>query len=58
MQGDRNVIMKANPAVATLQKLQVHIKAMFKEFNMTPNSRGKTSQGVESGAADDGFGKV
>ena len=42
MQGDRNIIMKPNPSIATLQKLQVHVKAMFKAFSMTPESRGKS----------------
>ena len=39
---DRNAdILKVNPNFANVQKLQVHIKSMFKEFNMTPNSRSK-----------------
>ena len=58
VQGDRNVVMKPNPSIATLQKLQVHVKAMFKAFSMTPESRGKTSQGIESGNTDDGFSGV
>ena len=59
VQGDRNVVSKPNPSVATLQKLQVHIKSMFKAFCMTPESRGKTvHQGLESAATDDGFNDI
>lgn len=58
VQGDRNTVTKPKPEVAMLQKLQVHVKAMFREFNLTPNSRG--SKGGKGGAAsgDDGFGKI
>lgn len=59
VQGDRNEVTKKNPSVDILLKLQVHVKALFKEFNMSPNTRGKTSQGsIESGATDDGFGGI
>lgn len=58
VQGDRNVVTKPKPEVAMLQKLQVHVKAMFREFNLTPNSRG--SKGGKGGASgeNDGFGKI
>jgi len=58
VQGDRNEVTKKNPSVDILLKLQVHVKALFKEFNMSPNTRGKTSVGIESANTDDGFGGV
>ena len=57
VQGDRNKVTKPKPEVAMLQKLQVHVKAMFREFNLTPNSRGvKGTPG--GGLKDDGFGEI
>lgn len=43
VQGDRNEIVKKNPAVDILAKLQIHVKALYKAFKMTPDARGKTS---------------
>lgn len=38
-QGDRNQIKKKNPSRQALEKLQVHINRLMRDFKMTPNSR-------------------
>ena len=59
VQGDRNKIMKKNPARDALEKLRPAALRLMKEFKMTPGSRGKTTMGIlESGQQDDGFGEI
>lgn len=57
--GERgNPVTKRNPAVEILQRAQTHAKALFKEFKLTPMSRGRQPAGVENGRAEDGWGEV
>lgn len=51
VQGDRNVVTKPNPAVAALKDAQNTVRALFKEFRMTPASRPK---GGLTGSGKDG----
>ena len=58
VRGDRGVITKTNPAVAMQKEAQVAIRSYFKEFQMTPNSRGSQLTAPLSGKQDDGFDDV
>ncbi len=59
VQGDRNQIMKKNPARDALEKIRPQSFRLMKEFKMTPNSRGKQTGVPESqGNNDDGWGNV
>ena len=58
VQGDRNKIMKRNPARDSLEKIRPKYTQLLKEFKMTPGSRGKQTGVPESGKLDDGFDKV
>lgn len=52
VQGDRNKIMKKNPARDALEKIRSPMLKLMKEFKMTPSSR-KTIIGVSPGAGED-----
>ena len=63
VQGDRNIITKPNPALAAMKDAQANLKALFKEFRMTPASRPKMAAGTNgTGESEDGweqsFGKA
>lgn len=42
VQGDRHVIKKVNPAVALQKEAQTAVRFYFKEFQMSPTSRGNS----------------
>lgn len=56
MQGDRNEVTKANPAINVLKESQAQVKHYFKEFRMSPGSRGKEL--VISKTESDGFDDI
>lgn len=62
VQGDRNQVTKQNPAVAAMKDAQNILKALFKEFQMTPASRPKIAAGTGAngtGTSDtDGWEKL
>ena len=57
---ERHMIAKANPAITALKDAQANIRFYLKEFQMTPQSRGKgfNLSGTGSSNKDDGFGDV
>lgn len=57
-QGDRNMVMKKNPARDALEKIRPQSFRLMKEFKMTPNSRGKQVGVIEDRNTDDGFGNI
>lgn len=58
VQGDRNMIVKKNPACERLDKAQAQVNFYLKEFGMTPNSRPKELTPTDNSGASDGFDKV
>ena len=58
--GDRHMIAKVNPAVNVLKDAQANVRFYIKEFQMSPQSRGKgfNLSGSGSTNVDDGFGEV
>lgn len=48
VQGDRHEITKVNPAVAMQKEAQTALRFYFKEFHMSPSSRGNNSINVPS----------
>ena len=60
MQGDRNKISKVNPAIALQKEAQTALRFYFKEFQMSPTSRGGNSglQLPPKGDKGDGFDKL
>ena len=52
-QGDRNQIMKKNPARDALEKIRPVVLRIMKEFKMSPGSRGGR-QGVQVGVENPG----
>ena len=40
VEGDRGMITKVNPAIALQKEAQTALRFYFKEFNMSPSSRG------------------
>lgn len=59
VQGDRNVIHKKNPSREALEKIRPTMMRLMKEFQMTPNSRGKQVSGiVENPSQQDGWDQV
>jgi len=57
---ERHMIAKANPAITALKDAQANIRFYLKEFQMTPQSRGKgfNLSGTGSSNKNDGFGDV
>lgn len=62
VQGDRNRISKANPAISVLKDAQANVRFYIDKFNMTPQSRGKVLGGglggINSKKDDDDFNSV
>ena len=62
MRGDRGThnIGKVNPAVALQKEAQTALRFYFKEFQMSPSSRGNGGMNLPNpkGKDDDGFGKL
>ena len=58
VQGDRNKIMKKNPALDVLKDAQSNVRAYLKEFKMTPATRAKQLDTGSPNSGDDGFGDL
>lgn len=60
VEGDRGMVTKVNPAVALQKEAQTALRFYFKEFQMSPNSRGTGGLHVPNSKlkGDDGFDKV
>lgn len=57
VRGDRGMITKVNPAIALQKEAQTALRFYFKEFQMSPNSRGSnlTTPPNPTGKDNDGF---
>lgn len=60
VQGDRHMISKVNPAVALQKEAQTALRFYYKEFQLSPNSRGSGGTHIPNPKAgkDDGFDDV
>ena len=58
VQGDRNLIMKKNPARETLEKIRPALFRMYKEFGMTPSTSSKQHGPENKGENTDGFNDI
>ena len=62
VQGDRHQISKINPAIAMQKSAMIELRTFFREFQMSPNSRGSLGAGGglpnPNSGKDDGFDKL